>query len=76
MAGGLDLAFVAELINKLDGDSLVSSKIRTPADLKGKSLEFKASAERRQVFYRIVSHHVVFCRDVEYCIEHFCTGLE
>jgi hypothetical protein len=34
MAGGLDLAFVAGLINKLDGDSLVSSKIRTPADLK------------------------------------------
>jgi hypothetical protein len=60
MAVGLDLAFVAELIKKLDGDSLVSSKIRTRADLKGKSLGFKASAERRQVFYRIVSYHVVF----------------
>jgi ABC-type nitrate/sulfonate/bicarbonate transport system substrate-binding protein len=74
MAAGLDLAFDLGLINKLDADFLLSSKIRTPDNLKGKSLGFNASAERRQVFYRIVSHHVVFCRDVVYCIEHFCTG--
>ncbi len=38
MAGGLDLVFVAGIINKLDGDFVVSSKIATPNDLKGKNL--------------------------------------
>ncbi|HEX9144868.1 MAG TPA: ABC transporter substrate-binding protein, partial [Candidatus Binatia bacterium] len=38
MAGGLDLVFVAGLINKLDGYFAVSPKIRTPQDLKGKTL--------------------------------------
>ena len=38
MAGGLDLVFVAGIINKLDGDFVVSPKIMTPADLKGKNL--------------------------------------
>jgi NitT/TauT family transport system substrate-binding protein len=38
MASGLDLVFVAGIINKLDGDFVVSPKISTPADLKGKSL--------------------------------------
>ncbi len=36
VAGGLDLAFIAGLINKLDGDFVVAPGIRTPADLKGK----------------------------------------
>jgi len=36
MVGGLDLVFVGGLINKLDGDFVVSQKIRSPADLKGK----------------------------------------
>ncbi len=36
IAGGLDLAFIAGLINKLDGDFVVAPNIRTPADLKGK----------------------------------------
>jgi ABC-type nitrate/sulfonate/bicarbonate transport system substrate-binding protein len=36
MAGGLDLVFVGGLINKLDGDFVVSSKVKSPADLKGK----------------------------------------
>ena len=44
MAGGLDLAFVAGFINRLDGYLAVSAKIRTPDDLKGKTLGFKASA--------------------------------
>jgi hypothetical protein len=34
--GGLDLVFVAGLINKLDGYFAVSRKIRTPQDPKGK----------------------------------------
>ena len=38
MAGGLDLVFVAGIINKLDGDFVVAPKIATPADLKGKTL--------------------------------------
>ena len=38
MAGGLDLAFVAGLINKVDGYFVVSPNIRSPVDLRGKSL--------------------------------------
>jgi ABC-type nitrate/sulfonate/bicarbonate transport system substrate-binding protein len=38
MAGGLDLAFIAGIVNKLDGDFVVSAKIKTPADLKGQQL--------------------------------------
>lgn len=36
MAGGLDLAYIAGLINKLDGAFMVNPSIKTPADLKGK----------------------------------------
>ena len=36
MAAGLDLAFIAGIINKLDGDFVVAPKIAAPADLKGK----------------------------------------
>src|SRR5262249_53617973 len=36
MAGGLDLVFIAGLINKLDGTFVVAPNIKTPADLKGK----------------------------------------
>ena len=36
MVGGLDLVFVGGLINKLDGDFVVSPTSRTPSDLKGK----------------------------------------
>jgi len=36
MAGGLDLAYIAGLINKLDGAFIVNPSIKTPADLKGK----------------------------------------
>lgn len=38
MAGGLDLAFIAGLINKLDGAFVVNQSIRSPADLKGKRI--------------------------------------
>ena len=38
MAGGLDLVFIAGLINKLDGTFVVSPNIKTPADLKGKRI--------------------------------------
>ena len=36
MAGGLDLVFIAGIVNKLDGDFVVSPKIIAPTDLKGK----------------------------------------
>lgn len=38
MAGGLDLAFIGGIVNKLDGDFVASPKVATPADLKGKLL--------------------------------------
>ena len=38
MAGGLDLVFIAGLINKLDGTFVVNQNIRAPADLKGKRI--------------------------------------
>jgi NitT/TauT family transport system substrate-binding protein len=38
VAGGLDLAFVASIIGKLDGYFVASPKIKTPAELKGKTL--------------------------------------
>lgn len=38
MAGGLDLAFIGGIVNKLDGDFVASSKIAAPSDLKGKLL--------------------------------------
>ena len=38
MAGGLDLAYIAGLINKLDGAFMVNPSIKTPADLKGKRI--------------------------------------
>jgi ABC-type nitrate/sulfonate/bicarbonate transport system substrate-binding protein len=38
MAAGLDLAFIAGIVNKLDGDMVVSPKITTPAELRGKLL--------------------------------------
>jgi NitT/TauT family transport system substrate-binding protein len=38
VAGGLDLVFIANIIGKLDGYFVASPKIKTPADLKGKTL--------------------------------------
>jgi len=38
MAAGLDLAFIAGIVNKLDGDFVVMPKIASPADLKGRSI--------------------------------------
>jgi ABC-type nitrate/sulfonate/bicarbonate transport system substrate-binding protein len=38
MAGGLDLVFIAGLINKLDGAFVVNPIIKTPADLKGRTI--------------------------------------
>ena len=37
-AEGMDLVFVAGIINKLIGNIMASPKIKTPADLKGKTI--------------------------------------
>ena len=52
MAGGLDFAFIAGLINKLDGTFVVNPSIRSPADLKGKT---DRGAEHRR--RRLDVHH-------------------
>lgn len=38
MAGGLDLVFIAGLINKLDGYFVVNPQIKSPSDLRGKNI--------------------------------------
>jgi len=38
MAGGLDLVFIAGIVNKLDGDFVTSPKITATSDLRGKVL--------------------------------------
>ena len=38
MAGGLDVVFIAGLVNKLTGTIVSTSEVRTPADLKGKTI--------------------------------------
>lgn len=38
IAGGLDLVFIAGIVNKLDGDFVTSPKIKSPSDLKEKLL--------------------------------------
>ena len=38
VAAGLELTYVAGLINKLDGYFVISAKIRPPEDLKGKAI--------------------------------------
>jgi len=38
MAGGLDVAFVAGLVNKLTGTIVSTAEIKSPADLKGKTI--------------------------------------
>ena len=38
MAGGLDLAYIAGLINRLDGAFMVNPSIKSPSDLRGKKI--------------------------------------
>jgi ABC-type nitrate/sulfonate/bicarbonate transport system substrate-binding protein len=57
MAGGLDLVFVAGLINKLDGYFAVSPKIRTPQDLKGKTIGVQSIGGGIWMFTQIVLDH-------------------
>jgi ABC-type nitrate/sulfonate/bicarbonate transport system substrate-binding protein len=57
MAGGLDLVFVAGFINKLDGYFAVTPKIRTPEDLKGKTLGVQSIGGGIWMFTQMVLDH-------------------
>jgi ABC-type nitrate/sulfonate/bicarbonate transport system substrate-binding protein len=57
MAGGLDLAFIAGLINKLDGTFVVNQNIRTPADLKGKRIGVQSMGGGVWMFSMLAFEH-------------------
>jgi NitT/TauT family transport system substrate-binding protein len=57
MAGGLDIVFVAGFINRLDGYFAVSTKIRAPEDLKGKTLGVQSIGGGIWMFTQILLDH-------------------
>ena len=57
MAGGLDVAFIAGLINKLDGAFVVNSSIRSPADLKGKRIGIQSIGGGVWMFTMLAFEH-------------------
>ena len=57
MAGGLDLAFIAGLINKLDGTFVVNPKIRAPTDLKGKRIGVQSMGGGVWMFSMLAFEH-------------------
>jgi ABC-type nitrate/sulfonate/bicarbonate transport system substrate-binding protein len=57
MAGGLDLVFVAGLINKLDGTFVVVPNIKTPADLKGKRIGVQSIGGGAWMFAMLAFDH-------------------
>ena len=57
MASGLDIVWVAGLINKLDGYFVVSAKIRSPEDLKGKTIGVQSIGGGIWMFTQILLDH-------------------
>lgn len=57
MSSGLDLVFVAGLINKLDGYFVTNAKIRTPEDLKGKTVGVQAIGGGIWMFVQMALDH-------------------
>ena len=57
MAGGLDLVFIAGLINKLDGTFVVNSSIKTTADLKGKTIAVQSIGGGIWMFTMLAFEH-------------------
>ena len=57
MAGGLDLVFIAGLINKLDGTFVVNPSIKTPADLKGKRIGVQSMGGGVWMFSMLAFEH-------------------
>jgi ABC-type nitrate/sulfonate/bicarbonate transport system substrate-binding protein len=57
MASGLDLVFIAGLINKLDGTFVVNPSIKTPADLKGKRVGVQSMGGGVWMFSMLAFEH-------------------
>ena len=57
MAGGLDLVFVAGLVNKLTGAFVVAPEIKTPMDLKGKTIGVTSIGGGNWVFTMLALEH-------------------
>ncbi|MSP41228.1 MAG: ABC transporter substrate-binding protein [Deltaproteobacteria bacterium] len=57
MAGGLDLVFVAGLINKLTGVIVTGPNINSPADLKGKTIGVTSIGGGNWVFTMLALEH-------------------
>src|SRR3972149_11568850 len=57
VAGGLDVVFVAGLINKLNGAFVVGPSIKTPADLKNKTIGVQSIGGGIWMFTMMVFNH-------------------
>ena len=57
MAGGLDLAFIAGLVNKLTGTIVTAPDIRRPADLKNKTIGVTSIGGGNWVFTMLALEH-------------------
>lgn len=57
MAGGLDLVFVAGLVNKLTGQIVAGRDIKTPADLKGKTIGVTSIGGGNWVYTMLALEH-------------------
>jgi NitT/TauT family transport system substrate-binding protein len=57
MASGLDLVFIAGLINKLDGTFVVHPSVKTPADLKGKRIGVQSMGGGVWMFSMLAFEH-------------------
>jgi NitT/TauT family transport system substrate-binding protein len=57
MAGGLDLVFIAGLVNKLTGTIVATPDIKTPADLKGKTIGVTSIGGGNWVFTMLALEH-------------------
>jgi ABC-type nitrate/sulfonate/bicarbonate transport system substrate-binding protein len=68
VAEGSDAAFVAGLINKLTGTIMVNSKIRTPADLKGKALGVSSMSGGSWIFTMLALDYWGFLRNCQFRI--------
>jgi NitT/TauT family transport system substrate-binding protein len=57
MAGGLDLVFIAGLINKLDGTFVATPAVRSPSDLKGKRIGVQSMGGGVWMFTMLAFEH-------------------
>ncbi len=57
MAGGMDVAFVAGLVNKLTGVFMASPQVKSPADLKGKRIGVTSIGGGNWVFTMLALQH-------------------